>query len=120
MLVAGTVVTAAGPMTLWQIGAPDNGDAEFALAPQGYQQFKEDGFFVVGRSDAKIAWPYVHPGPLDGWAGNRRHVFTVVGLTRDQVNSGGDPAVYITLPDAQKLQFDLSPPAARVNSSAET
>jgi putative ABC transport system permease protein len=39
---------------------------------------------------------------------------TVVGLTRFQVNSGGDPAVYITLPDAQKLQFDLAPPAARV------
>ncbi len=43
-----------------------------------------------------------------------RSMFTVVGLTRNQVNTGGDPAVYITLPDAQKLQFDLSPPAARV------
>ncbi len=43
-----------------------------------------------------------------------RNTFTVVGLTRQQVNSGGDPAVYITLPDAQKLQFDLSPPAARL------
>jgi putative ABC transport system permease protein len=43
-----------------------------------------------------------------------RNVFTVVGLTRHQVNSGGDPAVYITLADAQKLQFDLAPPAARV------
>jgi putative ABC transport system permease protein len=42
-----------------------------------------------------------------------RNVFTVVGLTEQQVNSGGDPAVYITLLDAQKLQFDLAPPAAR-------
>ncbi len=41
-------------------------------------------------------------------------MFTVVGLTRYQTNSGGDPAIYITLPDAQKLQFDLAPPAARV------
>ena len=40
--------------------------------------------------------------------------FTVVGLTEHQVASGGDPAVYITLLDAQKLQFDLAPPAARV------
>ncbi|HET9904285.1 MAG TPA: ABC transporter permease [Xanthobacteraceae bacterium] len=46
-----------------------------------------------------------------------RNVFTVVGLTRHQVNSGGDPAVYITLPDAQKLQFDLAPPAARVQAA---
>ncbi len=43
-----------------------------------------------------------------------RRTFQVVGLTRDQVNSAGDPAVYITLPDAQKLQFDLAPSAARV------
>jgi putative ABC transport system permease protein len=43
-----------------------------------------------------------------------RSTFTVVGLTRHQVNSGGDPAVYITLLDAQKLQFDLDPPAARI------
>ena len=43
-----------------------------------------------------------------------RNVFTVVGLTEHQVNSGGDPAIYITLLDAQKLQFDLAPPAARV------
>ncbi|MDX2155447.1 MAG: ABC transporter permease [Hyphomicrobiaceae bacterium] len=46
-----------------------------------------------------------------------RATFAVVGLTRHQVNSGGDPAVYITLPDAQKLQFDLSPAAARVQQA---
>lgn len=43
-----------------------------------------------------------------------RDRFTVVGRTRNQVNSGGDPAVYITLADAQKLQFDLAPAAVRV------
>lgn len=42
-----------------------------------------------------------------------REVFTVIGLTEQQVNSGGDPAVYISLLDAQKLQFDMAPPAAR-------
>lgn len=49
-----------------------------------------------------------------------RNVFTVVGLTRHQVNSGGDPAVYISLADAQKLQFDLAPPAARVQLARGT
>ncbi|MDF2118445.1 ABC transporter permease [Roseiarcaceae bacterium H3SJ34-1] len=42
-----------------------------------------------------------------------RYLFTVVGLTRNLVASGGDPVVFITLRDAQKLQFDLTPAAAR-------
>jgi putative ABC transport system permease protein len=43
-----------------------------------------------------------------------RTTFTVVGLTENQIASGGDPVASITLRDAQKLQFDLAPPAARV------
>ncbi|CAG0962062.1 putative ABC transporter permease [Myxococcaceae bacterium] len=43
-----------------------------------------------------------------------RNRFEVVGLVENHVNSGGDPAVYLTLRDAQTLQFDLAPPAARV------
>jgi putative ABC transport system permease protein len=43
-----------------------------------------------------------------------RDRFEVVGLVENQVNSGGDPAVYLTLRDAQALQFELAPPAARV------
>jgi putative ABC transport system permease protein len=42
-----------------------------------------------------------------------RDTFSVVGLTRGLVASGGDPVVFITLKDAQKLQFDLTPAAAR-------
>ena len=38
----------------------------------------------------------------------------MVGLTENQIASGGDPVAFITLRDAQKLQFDLAPPAARV------
>jgi putative ABC transport system permease protein len=43
-----------------------------------------------------------------------RTSFTIVGLTDNQVASGGDPVAYITLLDAQKLQFELAPPAARI------
>ncbi len=39
--------------------------------------------------------------------------FHVVGLTSGQVSSGGDPVVFVTLRDSQKLQFDLAPSAAR-------
>ena len=36
-----------------------------------------------------------------------------VGPTRDEVTSSGDPVGYITLHDAQALQFELAPPAER-------
>ena len=39
--------------------------------------------------------------------------FTVVGQTVGQVDSGGNPVVYISLKDAQKLQFTLEGAAAR-------
>jgi putative ABC transport system permease protein len=35
----------------------------------------------------------------------RRHAYTVVGLTRRMVSSGGDPMVFIPLRDAQEAQF---------------
>ncbi|WP_260293079.1 ABC transporter permease [Sedimenticola hydrogenitrophicus] len=42
-----------------------------------------------------------------------RDVYTVVGLTQGSVTASADPVVYMTLQDAQDLQFDLSPPEAR-------
>src|SRR6185436_18084842 len=42
-----------------------------------------------------------------------RDSFEVVGLSAGQVSSGGDPVIFVTLRDSQKLQFDLAPPAAR-------
>ncbi len=34
-----------------------------------------------------------------------RNVYTVVGITEGAVSSGGDPVIYISLKDAQELQF---------------
>lgn len=82
------VLTAGEPALLWRIGQADNANAEFALAPKNHDQFKEDGFFVVGQSDARRDWPYVHPGPGDGWAGGRRHTFTVLFALRAAPVSG--------------------------------
>ena len=45
--------------------------------------------------------------------GTHGHKFTVVGLMRDELTSSGDPVGYITLHDAQALQFELSPSAER-------
>jgi putative ABC transport system permease protein len=49
----------------------------------------------------------------------RRHDYTVVGLTRRMVSSGGDPMVFIPLKDAQEAQF-LKDNDAIVNSRIRT
>ncbi len=49
-----------------------------------------------------------------------RDRFAVVGLVEGAMNSGGDPAVYVTLADAQALQTALAPPAARVQAARGT
>ena len=46
-----------------------------------------------------------------------RDRFTVVGLVENAMNSGGDPAVYVTLADAIALQTALDPAAARVQAA---
>jgi hypothetical protein len=73
---------------LWQIGLPDNNNAEFALAPNRYGDFRDDGFFVVGQSDPRREWPYVHPGPADAWAGGRSHTFTIVFGLKSSLTDG--------------------------------
>ena len=45
--------------------------------------------------------------------GTHGHKFTVVGLMKNETTSSGDPVGYITLHDAQALQFELAPPAER-------
>ena len=81
-VLAGDAGPAASPSgnlkTLWEIGQADGRNGEFALGPQDYEAYREDGFFIVGRSDARRSWPYVHPGPMDGWAGGRPHTFSIV------------------------------------------
>ena len=46
-----------------------------------------------------------------------RHRFSVVGLVEGAMNSGGDPAVYVTLADAMALQTELDPAAQRVQAA---
>ena len=69
---------AAAPRVLWEVGRSDGSNAEFALAPKDYRQLRDDALFVVGGSDAATSWPYVQPGPADGWAGSRSHSYAIV------------------------------------------
>jgi putative ABC transport system permease protein len=70
-----------------------------------------------GQPGYLIAGPPNHPRPLRGRGRHRhrlqarrririrRNDYTVVGLTRRMVSSGGDPMVFIPLKDAQEAQF---------------
>ena len=49
----------------------------------------------------------------------RRHDYTVVGLTRRMVSSGGDPMLFVPMKDAQETQF-LKDNDAIVNERART
>lgn len=42
-----------------------------------------------------------------------RDIFTVVGITHGTVSSGGDPVVYVSLKDAQTMQFSYTNPRIR-------
>jgi len=79
---------AAEAKLLWQIGKPDNNDAEFALAPSQYAKYTDDPLFVVGLSDPRRDWPYVHPGPGDPWAGGRPHTFTILFFLAEKPQGG--------------------------------
>lgn len=115
-------VAAAGSVTYQTVEAHHRG-AKLRLYVIGYEPTRPGGppEIVAGRAIARSHYEMVADGSAGVSLGDRiplgRSTFTVVGLTRHQVNSGGDPAVYITLPDAQKLQFDLAPPAARVQTA---
>lgn len=50
---------------------------------------------------------------LDARVGLGSKTFTVVGLTDGRVDSGGNPVAYLTIKDAQELQFELDGAAAR-------
>lgn len=76
--------------TIWKIGEADNSPSGMALAPGEYKRFLEkdfgyeDRFFLIGRSDSGKEWPYVLPGPVNGWGGTggtsgiRSHFLTVL------------------------------------------
>lgn len=115
-LLQTTNLPAAGSQTLWQIGKADHNNAEFALAPNGYGGFQADGYFLVGESDARRDWPYVQPGPDDGWGGGagQPHTFSVVfGLK--QSPGPGECRLQLGLLDTQSV----SPPRLRIQVNGQ-
>lgn len=118
-------VSAAGSLT-YQTVETEHGGGKLRLYVIGFELTRPGGppHIAEGRDIARTHFEMVADQSsgltLDDRIQLGRNVFNVVGLTRHQVSSGGDPVVYITLPDAQKLQFDLAPPAARVQQARGT
>ncbi len=118
-------VTAAGSITYQTVETEHQG-GKLRLYVIGYELTRPGGppEIAEGRDISHSHYEMVADRSSGLTLGERvrlgRRTFTVVGLSRHQVNSGGDPAVYITLADAQKLQFELAPPAARVQLARGT
>jgi putative ABC transport system permease protein len=81
------------------------------------------GYLVAGRHVTRSHYEAVADVRTGFTLGERirirRHDYTVVGLTRRMVSSGGDPMVFIPLKDAQEAQF-LKDNDAIVNERART
>ena len=69
----------------------------------------EPAFLIAGRRVTRSHYEAVADVSTGFAVGDsiriRRHAYTVVGLTRRMVSSGGDPMVFIPLKDAQEAQF---------------
>ncbi len=101
------------------------GDTEVRAMVVGFEpgQPGEPGFLVAGRHITRNHYEAVADVKTGFQIGDtlriRRHDYTVVGLTRRMVSSGGDPMVFIPLKDAQEAQF-LKDNDAIVNDRART
>ncbi|HWB47225.1 MAG TPA: ABC transporter permease [Hyphomicrobiaceae bacterium] len=118
-------VTAAGSVTYQTVEA-ERQNKKVRLYVIGFEPGRPGGplHVVAGRTIAKSHFEMVADRRSGLELGDRvklgRTTFTIVGLTENLVASGGDPVAFIHLLDAQKLQFDLAPPAARVQLARGT
>lgn len=118
-------VSAAGSITYQSIETHYRGD-RLRLYVIGYEPGRPGGpdriaaGRPIGRSHYEMIADKRAGLPLADRVQLGRNIFTVVGLTDNQVSSGGDPVIYITLLDSQELQFELAPPAARRETSRGT
>jgi putative ABC transport system permease protein len=115
-------VAEAGSITYQTIEAPFKG-ATLRLYAIGHEHGRLGGpqAIVAGRGLEASHFELVVDAKAGMVLGDTivlgRNRFSVVGLVKDTMNSGGDPAIFLTLADAQVLQTQLAPPAARVQAA---
>ena len=104
-------VAQASPLALYTAQRDISGKSQqFTIV--GYDVFGGlggPGRVVRGRAIAAPHYEIVADQKLGLDLGGRvvlgTHAYTVVGVTRGAVDSGGNPLVYLSLPDAQEAQF---------------
>jgi alpha-mannosidase len=80
LLCASVFVTRAESNVVFQVGVRDDDYGEFAIAGNYSlypQQFSNDVNFTIGQSNPGRDWPFILPGPVDGWAGGKTHTFAI-------------------------------------------
>jgi len=101
----------------------DNTDVRAMVVGVEPGQPGEPGYLIAGRHMTRNHYEAVVDVKTGFSLGERikirRHDYHVVGLTQRMVSSGGDPMVFIPLPDAQEAQF-LKDNDAIVNDRART
>ncbi len=104
-------VAAAGPYVAYTIQRPWQGRS-LRFVVVGYDRDSGLGGpheIVSGRGIAQAHYEMVADAKLKLPLGTKLHLglndYTVVGLTRGVVGSGGDPVAFFSLADAQEIQF---------------
>jgi len=111
-------VVAAGSVTLQPVEIDRDGQG-LKLEVVGFEPGRPGGpaNLIAGRSITRSHYELIADRKTGLALGDRlelgRDVYTVVGLTQGSITAAADPVVYVTLRDAQDLQFDLTPPEAR-------
>ncbi len=104
---------ASETVSIWEIGKKDGDFAEFALAGvadrgQYNAHFPGDIEFTIGKDSESTAWPSVHPGQMDAWAGGRHHTYVI------KFNVGEKPYDYYAFNIHLTSSHGSAPPALDV------
>lgn len=111
-------VAEAGSITLQNVQL-ERGGRKLRLQVVGYEPGRPGGpvNIAVGREITRSHYELIADRQTGLRVGETVHLgrndYTVVGETTGVVTLSGDSIVYVSLRDAQQLQFELAPPAAR-------
>lgn len=111
-------VVAAGSITMQNVQV-ERGGRRVRLQVVGFEAGRPGGpvALVEGREITRSHYELIADRQTGLTVGETiqlgRNEFTVVGMTSGVVTLSGDSIIYMTLRDAQQLQFDLAPSAAR-------
>jgi putative ABC transport system permease protein len=118
-------VAATGAVTFQTVQASANGKP-VRLFLQGYEPSRLGGppALVAGHGITQSHYQIVADISSGLRVGDRvplgpyNYPYTVVGLTQGMVNSSSDPVAWVTLLDAQAIQFDVAPSLQRRQKAA--